>query len=210
MRTHLTALLKSISLGIALIAVMTLSQGVARADVVTFSTAGCFGGGCPPGVTSTAFGSNTATLVFTNQNTTTVNTGTPSGFTTADLGTLTIGGVGTFNATPFTLQVNQTAPTAGSGIFGGTLSGTLIVNGSDAHIVFNQTSLVLGNIRYDLTNLRNGNILDLDPNSTGGITRISARISAEPIPEPATMFLLGTGLAGVAAKIRKRRKAAKE
>ena len=34
--------------------------------------------------------------------------------------------------------------------------------------------------------------------------------NTEPIPEPATMILFGTGLAGIAAKVRKRRKAASD
>ncbi|HYP02277.1 MAG TPA: PEP-CTERM sorting domain-containing protein [Pyrinomonadaceae bacterium] len=39
---------------------------------------------------------------------------------------------------------------------------------------------------------------------------IGAEANPEPIPEPATMILLGTGLAGAAASVRRKRKAAKD
>ena len=204
---NLATMLKPLALSVAMLALFTAAQTVARADTVTFSTLGCFGAGCTPSITSTAFGSGNATVVFTQQPTSTVDTGTPSGFTAADLGTFTVGGQGSFGSTPFTLQIVQTVPSAGTGTFTATLTGTLITNGSDTRIVFDQTSLFIGNIRYDLANLTFGNTLFLDPNATGGITRVTALISA-PIPEPATMILLGTGLAGVAAGVRRRRKAA--
>src|SRR5215213_413337 len=48
------------------------------------------------------------------------------------------------------------------------------------------------------------------PGQTGALTGVIVSAQQTAVPEPATLILLGTGMAGVAARMRKRRKAAKE
>ena len=54
------------------------------------------------------------------------------------------------------------------------------------------------------------NDLAINPGQTASLTGFIVSAQQTPIPEPATLILLGTGMAGVAARMRKRRKAAKE
>jgi hypothetical protein len=204
MRDNLTALLKSISLGIALIALLTLSQGVARADEVTLT------------------GSTTGTVTGVPQLTFTGNANF-NGTTSLGIGSLSgPNSLGSFflQTSPqqlvagnFTLNVTFTTPAGINGGQGTTYTATIQgsvspnVNQGGVNITFaNPTQTFTfnngttsGSFTLTVANLfvQSGQSANLTAGFTG---------SQSPIPEPATMFLLGTGLAGVAAKIRKRRK----
>ena len=115
------------------------------AQTVTFSTAGAFSGAC----TGTTCAFDGFTLSFTPVGSNSFFSGS-----TVDLGsfntqcvTCTPGSLQNFpSGVTFTLTVNQTGPSAGSGSFAGTVSGQLAFNPSFSSLVWtpSPSSLTLG------------------------------------------------------------------
>ncbi len=232
---NLLSIFKPIALGLATIAVMTLGQGVAKAEEVLIAgySNGCFNCNPPPVPNTSA--TQTASLFGLTYVNSTFSGTTASGF--LGLGgnpitppTQNLNNLGAFslaasaaeyNGNTFTLRVTFTAPQGINGsdttLFTATLLGTVQnADNGGVQIDFNNTPILF---TFNDTNCEGGpttcgtgsflftiNDLAINPGQVASVTGFITSAQQTTIPEPTSMLLLGTGLIGAAGVARRLRK----
>jgi hypothetical protein len=222
MNASLKIIVRSLALSAAAIVFLALNPSVAWADEVNFtgSAGGCFGldAKCEPPVGGQA---QTASLFGLHYNGSAFDVTTSNGFAGVgnlgnppnnfnNFGSFTLDSIpANYNGNLFILRIDFTLPPGtnpGSGHFLADVFGSVTTtNVGGVQITFD------GNNPKNFT--FNGGTFSLTLNPvaiTGGQGPVALtgniRSTTAPVPEPATLILLGSGLAGVAAKIRKRRR----
>jgi hypothetical protein len=105
-------------------------------------------------------------------------------------------GTGGDAAGTFTLTIDQTVPSLGSGGLSGALSGTISESSSGGTLDFSSTTLVLGDVTYTLQQPPGGYDL-VPPTTLNGETSIQMHIDTSTVPEPAFLGLTGLGFFGI-------------
>lgn len=184
------------------------SAAAAGAQAFNFNTTGYFTSAAPtcnqpaPGALTVTCASPTSTLqlTFTGREWSTLEPGGFANGSIVTLGNFLVSGNGSATPTPtsvmFTLVINQTMPSVGTGMTSGYITGTIsrpVGGASFSDLVWTPTEIVnIPPTTYDLIFRDDVNGIPL---SAVGMTTIEA--VGTTVPEPSTVILLGSGIAGL-------------